>query len=72
MAVVTCNGREANRHQAALGMAWVYRKYNKDQSLLVLEQAARLNKIGLWADKEPVPPWVWRKSKQVPMRSPGN
>lgn len=62
VAVVWCDGVEANRRQVVQGMAWVYRKYNKNHSLLVLEQAARLNRIGLWADKEPVPPWEWRKS----------
>jgi micrococcal nuclease len=64
VAVVYCNGQEANRNQVTQGMAWVYRKYNNDAPLLPLEQAARLNEIGLWADKQPVPPWEWRRSKQ--------
>lgn len=64
VAVVTCDGEEANRRQVASGMAWVYRKYNKDASLLVLEQGARLHKTGLWAGKEPVPPWEWRISRK--------
>lgn len=61
VAVVWCDGVEANRRQVAQGMAWVYRKYNKDLDLTVLEQAARLHRVGLWQDKEPVPPWDWRK-----------
>lgn len=63
VAVVTCDGREANRHQVGMGLAWVYPKYNKDFSLPALEQGARLNGLGLWADSDPVPPWDWRKSK---------
>jgi micrococcal nuclease len=61
VAVIYCDGIQANRSQVAQGMAWVYRKYNKDRSLWVPEQAARDRKVGLWADKEPVPPWEWRK-----------
>lgn len=61
VAVVWCDGVEANRRQVASGMAWVYQRYNKDLSLPVLEQAARLHKIGLWRDEEPVPPWRYRK-----------
>jgi micrococcal nuclease len=64
VAVVYCNGEEANRRQVALGLAWVYRKYGKDASLGPLEQAARLNGIGLWADKDPAPPWEWRLAKR--------
>ena len=48
------------------GMAWVYPKYCKLKEicdpLRELEHAAMQQKVGLWADKEPVPPWEWRKS----------
>lgn len=49
--------------QVKHGMAWVYRKYSKDVSLLPLEDEAKAQRLGLWADDEPVPPWVWRHSK---------
>ena len=65
VAVVTCEGREANRHQVGMGLAWVYPKYNKDFSLPALEQGARLNGLGLWADRDPVPPWEWRKARKT-------
>jgi micrococcal nuclease len=64
VAVVYCDGAEANRRQVALGLAWIYRKYNKDASLGPLEQAARLNGIGLWGDKQAVPPWEWRNIRR--------
>ena len=50
--------------QVKQGMAWVYRKYSKDVSLLPLEDEAKAQRLGLWADDEPVPPWEWRKSKK--------
>jgi endonuclease YncB( thermonuclease family) len=48
-------------------MAWHYKKYIKSQnvedrqSYNNAEQDARLNKIGLWSDVNPVAPWEWRK-----------
>lgn len=63
VAVVTCDGVEANRGQVQRGMAWVYPKYNKDASLPAIEQSARLTGLGLWTDPAPVPPWEWRKAQ---------
>lgn len=62
VAVVTCAGVEANRAQVERGMAWVYPKYNKDDSLPALQDAARDGRRGLWTDPEPVPPWEWRRN----------
>lgn len=60
VAVVTCDGVEANRSQVERGLAWVYTKYNKDSSLPALEAAARADRRGLWADPDPIPPWKFR------------
>jgi len=43
------------------GMAWVYRKYSKDKTLLLLEDEAKSQRLGLWLDVDPVPPWEWRR-----------
>lgn len=61
VAVVYCGGIEANRAQVERGMAWVYPRYNRDPSLLQLQEQAKAEQRGLWADREPVPPWEWRK-----------
>ena len=61
VAVVTCEGVEANRAQVERGMAWVYERYNKDAGLPALQEQARTGKHGLWADPDPVPPWQWRR-----------
>ncbi|MGI4323041.1 thermonuclease family protein [Klebsiella pneumoniae] len=63
--VVTANGTEANRQQVLKGAAWVYDKYNTDNSLPALQREAQTQKRGLWADSNPVPPWEWRhKNKE--------
>lgn len=54
---------DVSAEQVKRGMAWVYRKYSKDVSLLPLENEARAQGLGLWADIEPVPPWEWRRRK---------
>jgi endonuclease YncB( thermonuclease family) len=53
-------GVDANKEQVKRGMAWVYRHYLHDQSLLPLEDAARQTKMGLWADTNPMAPWDYR------------
>lgn len=64
VAKVHCDGMYANAEQIRRGLAWAYRKYLHDQSLLVLENEARVAKRGLWSDGEPVPPWEFRKLKR--------
>ncbi|EMV7411133.1 thermonuclease family protein [Enterobacter soli] len=61
--VMTANGTEANRQQVLKGAAWVYDRYNTDNSLPALQREAQTEKRGLWADNQPVPPWEWRHKK---------
>lgn len=61
--VVTANGTEANRQQVLNGAAWVYDMYNTDNSLPAIQREAQMQRRGLWADSQPVPPWVWRHNK---------
>jgi endonuclease YncB( thermonuclease family) len=42
------------------GLAWHYKKYSKDSLLQALEDNAKKNKVGLWQDKNAIPPWEWR------------
>lgn len=63
VARVSCQGQDVDQHQVQTGMAWVYRQFSKDGALLALESQARAGRRGLWAKKEPVPPWEWRRSK---------
>ena len=53
-------GLDANKEQVRLGMAWIYKQYLHDQSLIHLEEAARQTKIGLWVDANAMAPWDYR------------
>jgi endonuclease YncB( thermonuclease family) len=57
---ILVDGLDANREQVKRGMAWVYRQYLHDQSLLQVEDEAQRAKAGLWSDSNPMPPWEYR------------
>jgi endonuclease YncB( thermonuclease family) len=61
LGIVTCKGIEANKRQVQDGLAWAYVQYSKDY--VEYEQKAKDAKRGLWQDKDPTPPWIWRKKK---------
>jgi len=57
---VIVDGIDVNREQVKRGMAWVYRQYMHDESLMDVEDKARQSKVGLWSDQSQVPPWEYR------------
>ena len=61
--VILPDGRSVNRELLRTGFAWWYREYSTDQSLGDLEEEARREKRGLWADVNPIPPWDFRHGK---------
>ena len=69
--------KDINLAMINAGLAWHYKKYQKyqkyqkDQSrsdrLLYAhaEDQARQQRIGLWRDPNPTPPWEWRKGGRI-------
>jgi endonuclease YncB( thermonuclease family) len=62
---VWCAGIDANAEQVRRGMAWVFDRYVKDRSLYPLQETARAQRLGLWSDSAPLPPWEWRQNRGV-------
>lgn len=66
---VLINGVDINLEQVRAGMAWWYVKYAKEQSPAdrrLYDQAewqARAQRVGLWRDVNPIPPWEFRHAK---------
>jgi endonuclease YncB( thermonuclease family) len=54
------DGLDVNRQMVATGNAWHYAAYSKDQSLAVLQSQAQAQRLGLWAQPDPTPPWEYR------------
>jgi endonuclease YncB( thermonuclease family) len=70
VAKIIVDGNDCGLVQISAGLAWHYKKYEREQSAAdresyaTAETAARDAKTGLWADKAPpVPPWEWRAAK---------
>ncbi|KIA90070.1 thermonuclease family protein [Kaistella jeonii] len=55
------NGVNINKTLVKNGLAWHFKKYSKDNSYAQLEIEARNRKVGLWKEKNPIAPWIWRK-----------
>jgi endonuclease YncB( thermonuclease family) len=65
VARVTCAGTDANAEQVRRGMAWVRDPdLSPDSPLARLQHEARAARRGLWAQAEPVAPWLWRDSQR--------
>jgi endonuclease YncB( thermonuclease family) len=64
---VLVDGQDANLEQLKAGMAWFYRYYQKELSpdkrtlYAQAEDKARVERVGLWRNKNPMPPWEWRR-----------
>ncbi len=58
------NGTCLNKELVRNGLAWHYIKYSKDSNYHNLERAARILKVGVWTEKNPVAPWEWRKQRR--------
>lgn len=67
---VIVSGIDANLQMVKRGFAWHYKKYQKEQppddrqTYAAAELVAKAKRLGLWADKDPVPPWEFRASKR--------
>ena len=74
-AVVDYMGRCVNLDQVAMGNAWFYPQQCKASwvcgQLKIAEAEARAGGLGLWADKNPVPPWEWKKRHGKARRQEG-
>ena len=66
--VVFVDGQNVNAELVRLGIAWVYRKYNKDMALYELESRAKKERLGLWLEENPIPPWEWRRGRRYSHR----
>lgn len=66
--VVRINGLDLGLEQLRAGMAWWYRPSEVEEAPRTREEyeraafEAKAQRLGLWADKNPIEPWNWRRS----------
>ncbi len=63
--VRTEDGRDVGEELLRAGLAWWYRQYSRNRFLQQLEQQAREQRRGLWAEQDPVPPWLYRRMHPI-------
>lgn len=67
---ILLDGKDINLEQINLGMAWFYRKYQDELqssdrlNYLHAEENAQNSAVGIWSEKNPTPPWDFRKSRR--------
>jgi endonuclease YncB( thermonuclease family) len=67
---IELGGRDVNLEQVREGSAWVYTEYLKElpqadrERYLEAQDTARLERRGLWRDRNPEPPWQWRRERR--------
>ena len=65
VAIVRLGSRDINREMVQDGHAWAYRQYlSRPYASIYLdaESAAREQRLGLWRQNNPQPPWQFRKA----------
>jgi endonuclease YncB( thermonuclease family) len=61
--------KDINLIMVQAGLAWHYKRYSHEQprnqaaNYAEAELVARTESRGLWQHDNPVPPWLWRKSR---------
>ena len=46
------------------GLAWHYERYSDDPQLASLQEEARRQRLGIWSEASPTPPWEWRRASR--------
>lgn len=61
---IEIEGNNVDKTMLKAGAAWLYRRFNNDPALSALENDARANKRGLWADPNAIHPESFRRMQQ--------
>ena len=64
VAKIIVDNTDINAEMLKTGLAWHYKRYDKNPEYARLEQEAKQNRRGLWMEKNPIPPWIYRKTKK--------
>jgi len=68
VSIVWVGNRNINREMVAEGWAWAYQKYLDKPYIaeyVEAEKQARTKRSGLWQQKNPQPPWEFRRSLRI-------
>ena len=67
VALVSADKQLLNKELVKAGLAWVYDRYCSEpicESWRNFQLRAKIDKRGLWADPDPIPPWEFRRKNR--------
>jgi micrococcal nuclease len=70
LGIVIVGDIDVNAKLVEDGWAWHFKKFNSDERLAKLEEAARKARRGLWDDEAPLAPWDYRAKQQAALAAP--
>lgn len=56
-----CNQIDVSLYLTKRGLAWYNYRYSNDAAIYLAQMQAKRRGLGLWRQKNPLPPWDWRK-----------
>lgn len=71
IALIKYKDRIVNSLMISYSLAWVYEKYCKEDfcgDWRELQGMVRVSGKGIWSEKNPTPPWEWRKIKRTTLK----
>jgi endonuclease YncB( thermonuclease family) len=64
LGILFVNGVNINLESVKKGYSWHYAYYYKSEEFAQAQNDARVKRLGLWSDNNPVPPWKYRKDHE--------
>lgn len=75
VSIIYLDNRNINQEMVSEGWAWAYRQYLERphaSEYIDAEEQARKQKLGLWQQSNPQPPWEFRKLQKKSKRNSAN
>ena len=63
LGTIFCGTNDVNLAMVRTGNAWHYRQFDETAAYSAAESAAKVARLGLWSQPDPINPFVWRKRR---------
>lgn len=64
VALVNSGNTIINEEMIRSGLAWHYKRFDRNENWSALEREAARKKLGLWSESDPTPPWEWKHAER--------
>ena len=63
LGTIFCGTNEVNLAMVQTGNAWHYNRFDRTTAYSAAESAAKVARLGLWSQPDPIDPFAWRKRR---------